>query len=153
MARPKKPTNLKVLQGTAQKCRINKKEPKPEIKIPNPPDNLLGFALDEWNRITPILERLGLISECDVIALAMYCDSVKTWREADAQLYTEGLTIETTNGNVIQNPLVGIKNTAMQLAHKFLTQFGLSPASRSGVTSKVQQPENPLAKFKRRVNG
>ena len=31
----------------------------------------------------------------------------------------------------IQNPLVGIANRAMELMHKFLGEFGLTPSSRT----------------------
>lgn len=149
MARPKKPTRLKKLQGTAQKCRLNKNEPEPEIKIPDPPDFLDSAALEEWNRVTPILKRLGLISELDSMELAAYCQCFSRWRTAEQKLLELGLTETTSNGNNIQSPYVGIANTAMKQMHQFLCQFGMTPASRSGVTAAKAEPQHKLAKFKR----
>ena len=147
----KKPTNLRLLQGNPGKIKIPKNEPAPDVEIPEPPEHLTGYALDEWNRITPILFRLGLISNVDAIALAMYCTAVKTWRKAEEELETQGLTINTSNLNVIQNPLLGIRNTAIEVSRKLLTEFGMTPSSRAGVTpNKKQEPDNPMAKFKRK---
>ena len=41
------------------------------------------------------------------------------------------LTETTSNGNIIQNPLVGIANKSLELMHKYLTEFGMSPSSRT----------------------
>jgi P27 family predicted phage terminase small subunit len=150
MGRPKKPTNLKKAQGNPGKTKINKNEPSPKILIPDPPEVLTGTALKEWKRITPILEKLGLLSELDVMELAAYCQCVKRWLEAEEYIEENGLTDTTSNGNLIQSPYVGIANRAMTQMHQFLCQFGMTPASRAGVTAKIREPENPLAKFKKK---
>lgn len=136
MANPKKPTNLKVLQGTNRKDRQNKNEVFPETEIPAAPDHLSKEALIEWGRITDDLYRLGLLTKIDMASLAAYCQSFGRWAKAEAELKDQGLTITTTNGNVIQNPLVGIANQAMEHMRKHLVEFGMTPASRSKVSVK-----------------
>lgn len=149
MGRPKKPTNLRLLQGNPGKVKINPKEPKPEICIPDPPEFLEGYALVEWHRVAPMLETLGLLSNIDTMALAAYCQCYERWRKAEEGIKADGgMTTVTDKGNVIQTPHVSIANKAMMQMHKFLAQFGMSPASRAGVTAKVQQPDSPFAKFK-----
>lgn len=147
MGRQKKPTNLKILQGTARKHRMNKKEPKPEILIPDPPLTLSGYALTEWKRITPILERLGIISEVDSAGLALYCLAFQKLRLAEEEIEKSGLVIETKQGNLIQSPYVGIANRASLLVHKYLIQFGMTPSSRSSVTTTKANEPHKLAKF------
>lgn len=149
MGRQKKPTNLRLLQGNPGRVKINKKEPQPEIKIPESPMRLEGYAKEEWERITPILERLGLLSDMDASELCFYCQCFGRAKEAEEKIRNSGFLIKTTNGNVIQNPLIGIANRAMQMAHQFLCQFGMTPASRSGVTATKAEPQHKLAKFKR----
>ena len=138
MANPKKPTNLKIIQGTFRKDRATPNEPKPNINIPSPPDHLSKEALIEWDRITPILYNLGLLSDLDMVALAAYCQAYGRWTQAEMELKGSGIIIKTQNGNVIQNPLVGIANQAMLQTHKFLVEFGLTPASRSKVSANKQ---------------
>lgn len=52
---------------------------QPEVDIPDCPKHLLKEACEEWNRITPELEALGLISKIDRPALALYCQSWAWW--------------------------------------------------------------------------
>ncbi len=132
----KKPTVLKVLQGTARKDRENKDEVKPNLNIPEPPDHLSKLALIEWGRISSFLYKLGLLSDIDMASLAAYCQSFGRWSEAETELAENGLTIKTTNGNVIQNPLVGIANQAMEHMRKHLIEFGMTPSSRAKVSVK-----------------
>ena len=75
MARPTKPTILKLVTGTAKPGRLNPDEPQPDIQIPTAPHHLSKYAREEWNRIAPILEDMGLVSESDRSALAMYCQA------------------------------------------------------------------------------
>ena len=135
MGRKAIPTNLKIIKGTVRKDRENKSEPVVPVGIPSPPDHLSKIALIEWGRISAQLFQLGLLTEIDMAALAAYCDSFGMWCDSSEQLKNERLTIETTNGNVIQNPLVGIVNQSREHMRKFLTEFGLSPASRAKVTA------------------
>ena len=54
---------------------------------------------------------------------------------------TMKLTETTSNGNIIQNPLVGIANKSLELMHKYLTEFGMSPSSRTRVSAKKKTGE------------
>ena len=144
MAGQTKPTALKILKGTAQNCRLNKNEPQPELKIPDCPEHLEGEALKEWNRITVILDNLGLLSEMDRTALAAYCQVYGRWVRAEKAVAANGLTVETTHGNIVQNPEVGIANKALELMRKYLVEFGMSPASRPKVSSRKKNKKESM---------
>ena len=145
MANPKKPTNLKVLQGTLRKDRITKNEVFPETEIPPAPDHLSKEALIEWGRITSDLYTLGLLTKIDMASLAAYCQSFGRWAQAETELNNSSLLIKTTNGNIIQNPLVGIANQAMEHMRKHLSEFGMSPASRAKVSAKQETKKDEWA--------
>lgn len=155
MGRPMLPSNLKILKGTDQKCRMNENEPKPEIEAPDAPEFLNAVALAEWNRLVPELVKLGILAKIDSTTLAAYCATFARWVEAEGMLMSEGSVIETSNGNIIQSPWVGIANTALGHMRKFLTEFGMSPASRSKViatgAANVGRPEkqNPFEALKK----
>ena len=57
------PTKLKMLKGTAQKCRVNPNEPKLAPALPEPPDFLGEIAREEWLRKAPVLARMDEIRE------------------------------------------------------------------------------------------
>ena len=142
------PTKLKVLKGTKQNCRENPNEPEYELKIPDAPDHLDKEALIEWGRVSHLLYSMGLLADVDRAMLAGYCASYSMWAKAEEALKVEGLTIATTNGNIIQNPLVGIVNQAKKHMKDFASEFGMSPASKAKVSAKEQKKEaDPWAKF------
>jgi P27 family predicted phage terminase small subunit len=112
---------------------------KPDSIIPEAPGNLSETALKEWNRITKIFKKMGAITEIDMAALAAYCDAFGRWYEATDKLKKTGIIIKTKSGNIIQNPLIGIANRALDVMHKYLVEFGMTPSSRS----RVKVPQKP----------
>jgi len=133
--RKKIPTALKLIKGTARKHRTNFKEPKISVEAPKPPSHLGKIAKEEWKRKIPVLLQMGIISLGDDAALAAYCMAYERWVTAEKALQKkkETLTLSTLTGNIIQNPLVGVANRAMELMHKFLIEFGLTPVSRTRI--------------------
>lgn len=71
--RPKKPENVKVLQGTFRKDRANAKAPRPRPGIPEAPDWMPPEAQREWGRVVAELENLGIVCKLDRSDLAAYC--------------------------------------------------------------------------------
>ena len=142
---PRKPTNLKVLEGNPGKKKLPENEPKPAPIAPTCPAFLSSSAKWEWKRISKELERLGLLTKVDRVALAEYCQAYARWKEAEETIQREGLIIETTNGNKIQHPAVGVAHTTMGLLHKYIQEFGLSPAARTRISVKPEKQENEFA--------
>ncbi len=82
--RPPKPTQLKVLQGTYRPDRANPGEIFPDA--PNdlaPPEWLSERAQAKWNELAPMLASNGLLTECDLDTLALYC---VTWVNCSTSL-------------------------------------------------------------------
>ena len=139
--RKPKPTNLKLVTGNPGKRKIPKNEPKPKIRIPSPPAHLSRKAKDEWKRISTELFNLGLLSGADRAALGAYCQAYARWVDAEKSIANtakkdkehHGLLIKTTNGNIIQNPAVGVANKAMADVIKYSAEFGMTPSARSRI--------------------
>jgi P27 family predicted phage terminase small subunit len=125
------PTKLKVLAGNPGKRPLNDKEPKPTLPLPSPPAVLKGAALAEWKRVCGELESLGLLTGLDVAVLAGYCVACSMWDDAVGKIEKMGTMIRTTNGNIIQNPAVGIANRQYELILKASSVLGLDPSTRS----------------------
>ncbi len=126
------PTKLKILTGNRGKRPLNDLEPEPEGKIPRKPRILQGMAKTEWDRITKELHVLGLLTEIDRTALAVYCQNWQRWNEAEREL-SKNLVTVTDKGYAMQSPYVAISNKAAENMKKFLIEFGMTPASRSRV--------------------
>ena len=142
--RKPKPTNLKILEGTARKDRVSALEPRPDPNLPAPPDHLSKDALVEWGRVSGQLYKLGLLSEIDRAALAAYCQAYGRWARAERELNEIDSLVDTTpNGMQQQHALVGIANKAMETMHKFLVEFGMSPSARTRVNASPKEDEKP----------
>ena len=128
-----RPTHLKVLEGVQNKKRINDKEPKPFPKAPDPPKFLDHIATNEWKRIAPELEKLGLLTGIDMSALAAYCDQFSRWVQATEKIQNEGMIISAPSGYPVQSPYLSIANKALDSMKKFLTEFGMTPSSRTRI--------------------
>lgn len=158
------PANVHLLRGNPSKKSLADlvDELQPEVEIPNCPPHLLPEARKEWKRITPQLERYGLISQIDRAALSLYCQAWARWvwaekqlqrataaaarkqeeAEAKGEVYTggDGYTVATPNGNMTYSPHWVIANKAMEQVNKYLASFGMDPASRGRVNpSAVRQ--------------
>ncbi|WP_310622472.1 phage terminase small subunit P27 family [Flexibacterium corallicola] len=137
--RKPKPNAVKELENNPGKRPLNKTAPEPPEEVAEPPLVLTGPALEEWKRITPALQAMGMASSVDQAALAAYCQAVGIW-EIASQLMKEaaekdpigrGLTVTTSNGNIIQNPILGTLNRAAKDVITYSAEFGLTPSARS----------------------
>lgn len=92
-------------------------------------------AFEDWRKASDAVEQQAA-EEAEIMR------EIVAWELADKK--TRGpkpdittaygaLVIQTTNGNVVQNPLVGIKNAARQNMSKAAQQFGLTPSARVGL--------------------
>lgn len=162
---PPKPTHLKLITGNPGKRKLNKNEPKPTAGIPPVPEHLSNEAKAEWDRIAVELNAIGLLTHVDRAALAAYCQAWADWVEAEEQLRRYGKMVkspvktvtrrsggaeltETSGGFPMQSPFLPIRNRALEIMHKFLTEFGMTPASRSRISvSKVSEIDDPAQAY------
>ena len=124
-----------------------KNEPVVPLAQPDPPPFLCDDAKEEWVRICGTLYAAGLMTEIDRAALAAYAAAYGRWAQAERAInrlaesddVNSGLTILTSNGNVIQNPLIGIANKAKTAVVRFAAEFGMTPSARSRVSVAPQE--------------
>ena len=162
------PANVHLLRGNASKKPLSslfEDTLRPQVEIPDCPADLDGEARAEWNRITPHLEQMGLISQLDVAALTAYCDTFGEYAEVRKVIKAlrdfnknpdkaEGLPETVKNwfmSHVAKTPS-GYQQISIPIQHRnrlldqlksFLALFGLSPADRSRVTQSDPQLDFP----------
>lgn len=154
--RKPKPTHLKLITGNPGKRPLPKAEAKVVPALPTPPPHLSDEAKVEWGRVSEDLFKVGLLSGIDRAALAAYCQAYARWVQAERALaemakrdqLTGGLMIKTTNGNAIQNPLVGIANKAAADMVRYAAEFGMTPSARSRINAEPPAEEkDPAASY------
>jgi P27 family predicted phage terminase small subunit len=147
--RPSKPTHLKKLGGTLQPSRTNPLEPIPDVALGLPPDWLTPTAKEYWQEIGGILLQMKLISYADTAAMSLLCDVLAQWVSVRVTIAKRGRVYEllTPGGKVFRaRPEVAMEADLWRRAKTMLTEFGLTPASRSKVSALVVKEEkDPLA--------
>jgi len=141
----KKPTALHKLEGDIHKERWPKNEPQPQGAT-TVPKFLNKHAKNEWKRIAPELERLGLLTKVDRSTFAAYCQAYGRWVETEYRLNeltdkaletnndaSNAYLLKTQAGNIIISPLFSVANRCLEQMRIFGTEFGLTPVSRSRI--------------------
>ncbi len=148
MAAKKKPTHLKILKGTYRPWRENPDEPIFTPAIPEKPKFLSAEASEEWDRITKHFLDQGILTHIDMAALAMYCQAYGRWQALEKKLPNDKLC-GLQNGSFIMNPVYKIARYAYQDLKWMLSEFGMTPSSRTQIKAnkKTKKEENPFAKF------
>lgn len=135
------PSHLKMVKGTAQKCRTNKAEPKPATDNIQPPEYLSGSARKQWRVVSKQLAEAGVLTNMDVDALALYCEAFARYREAVTEIDDFGPITRTPSGFPVQSPWLQIANKAFEQMTKLLAEFGMTPSARSRVRS-TKKPDD-----------
>lgn len=146
--RKPKPDHLKLITGTAQPCRMNPGAPSASKVAPIAPDWLSERAAEIFDGLVAILNEMGLASGSDTAMLAMLASRIEEVEICTAVIEDGGRVYvskaETTTGQdgalvvkqmVRARPEVSMRNEAMRHVQTLLSEFGLSPAARSRVSS------------------
>jgi P27 family predicted phage terminase small subunit len=132
--RKPKPTSVKLLAGNSGKRRLNHSEPKPPVAIPECPTELSPPAKAEWDRLSPELASLKMLSTLDRAALAAYCEAYALWLEAITAVRKFGTMVKSPSGYPMQSPYVAIANKQAEIMMRIASEFGFTPASRSRIS-------------------
>jgi len=86
-----------------------------------------------------MLERLRVLTEADRGAFVVLCETFALWRAANRKVLELGLVASTEKGDVV-SPYVRIVQTATTHLRALLAEFGLTPSSRSRVSTTPAAP-------------
>lgn len=141
---------LKILEGRTNQ---GDSSPKPRPTFPvSPPRGLPKHSRAFWKKYAPVLDRTGTLTEADVPAWTVLCNTWNTICQADQEIADKGLLIPGARGNeYVKNPAISILNAARQQFRLQCQAFGLDPFSRErlGVavdTGEVDPMEELLSK-------
>ena len=138
-----KPTAIRRREGNRGKRAWNHDEPQPPDGMPRCPRHLAPVARIEWRRVTRALHAMGVLTPIDRAALAAYCQCYAKWVEAEQRLKETPALLKTPSGYVQQSPWMAISNKQLELMGRYMTELGMTPASRSRVTPdpRMQLPQ------------
>lgn len=141
-----KPTALKKLQGNPGRKPLNDAEPQPHIgtRTPSVPAWLDEDAQAIWKRYARTLWELRLLTEIDVPAFAMLCESLALYQTAGERI-RRGFHVQVTeSGYRQQDPWVSIRNNAFAQVKQMMQEFGMTPSARSGIKLELEEKQKTL---------
>nr|WP_315476304.1 P27 family phage terminase small subunit [uncultured Undibacterium sp.] len=127
MTRPT-PTAIKKLSGNAGRRPLTVNEPKPPTGSPACPAWLTGDALEEWKRIVPALDLMGVLTKVDHSILIGHC---VTYGEIAATA---------KSGEPLKAALLGQMRA-------YAAELGLTPAARAKLSIAPPAKGDDFAQF------
>jgi P27 family predicted phage terminase small subunit len=132
-----KPVALKLLEGRRPGVdsggRPVKAVPEFARSAPEAPEWLPPEARDEWNRVVPELDRLGLLKSIDRSSLTSYCLVWHRLVEASKTIQREGMIVEEElalgRSKLYRHPALLTAEAASKELRAWATEFGLTPSS------------------------
>jgi P27 family predicted phage terminase small subunit len=140
--RPPVPTWLKELRGTLQPADAAG-EPQPDSALYFPPPAELAnrpIAKEYWEVHLPLLVKNRMITEVDMAQFALLCLAFEDLIEAEQDLRTNGKTIRTENGYLVQSPYVSMRAQRWKEYVELCREFGLTPSARTRIKIQIALP-------------
>jgi len=142
--RKKTPTKLKKMQGTEKACRVIENEMQVDLvnNLPDPPNWLSKIGKEQWIKVTSQLYNLEMLHNVDLILIESYCNEISLYKECEIELRNSNRIddFKSSQGDILRrqaNPLVKMKNDALNNALKLAAQFGLTPVARASISAPV----------------
>lgn len=142
-----KPTALKILQGTQRGPA--KREPSAPIGVPVMPERLKvdAVAVVKWQELAGILTSMGVLTTGDGEALATLCEVHSAEQSCLLELRAGGAVMRTDLGGVKPNPAGSLYRSLVAMKASLLSEFGLTPSSRTKLATPIEKPKDDLEAF------
>ena len=132
------PDNVRALRGNAGKRKASNR-PRAVRAAPTPPTWLRGEALAEWKRLTPELDRMGLLSKLDRGVLSVYCSAWSVFVSVAGVLQAQEPVPDPTHpdrptAGLRKDPRWQIYREAGALVRALGRELGLTPSARGTMT-------------------
>jgi len=142
--RPRKPRQLKILQGTFRKDRNPEQEPEPPPPLDRklrPPSTLNKWGKAFWNEHIGELAETGVLTNVDIPSFEVTAATFGQWKEAEHIVFHDEFKRKRTLEDYMRNRAYERKNMpeliVMEKARsdflRYSIQFGLIPASRNRI--------------------
>ncbi len=154
MPNPRLPRQLKIVRGTFRADRNPGKEPDPEklVEIPKAPSHLPHSGKQLWKKLVAQLLDVEMLTEADLPALEACCLNYGLYRELYRAITTavdpvtgkkkkRGVAEYLAGRNSQTMPEYIQMTKAFATFKSYLTEFGLTPASRNRID--LPTPKEP----------
>lgn len=143
MSRRPIPTSVKIAEGNRGKRKLTGDDFQPEAAEPERQKGLSFAARREWAFMVPYLLDRGVLTVVDGKALAAYCETYAQAEKALKMLNEQGAVV-LIGGRSKTNPWFKVYKDTIAVMKSYLTEFGLTPASRARIKLPSKPKDDPL---------
>ena len=148
--RKPKPPHLKIISGTTRGKATEATQAR--LSDTTPPAFISDRARQHWPELARLLADMGVLSDGDLIALGLLCETLCEWVEACRTVEAEGATYACTTEAgatmVRAHPAVAQRADAARRVQSLLSEFGLTPSARAKVQGLPPLPgDDPAREF------
>jgi P27 family predicted phage terminase small subunit len=149
--RPKKPTEIKKLEGNNDKRWLVENEMKvlPMDELPEAPKTFNAATVKIWDTVCRELKRNGLLASCDLELLHGYCILLNQFVDANNMVKKEGLVTVSRHGEQVVNPWYRVQCESLKQATQIGQLFGVTPSARSRINVATTKPQSKLDTLKK----
>jgi P27 family predicted phage terminase small subunit len=104
-------------------------------------------AVAKWEELAAILSRMGVLTTGDGEALATLCEVHSAEQSCLLQLRAGGAVMHTDLGGVKPNPAGPMYRSLVAMKASLLSEFGLTPSSRTKLATQVEVKKDELEEF------
>ena len=143
-----RPAAVEKLLGNPGKRKLRADLPAPP-GVPAMPKRLMvdPVAVDKWQEMVPILTSLGTLTTADGEALATLCEVFSAAQACLLELRAAGPVMHTDLGGVKPNPAGPLYRGLVSLQTSLMSEFGLTPSSRTRLGGKEEKPSDEVEEF------
>jgi P27 family predicted phage terminase small subunit len=105
------------------------------------------IATAMWQELAGILSRMGVLTTGDGEALATLCEVHSAEQSCLLQLRAGGAVMHTGLGGVKPNPAGPLYRSLVAMKASLLSEFGLTPSSRTKLATQVEVKKDELEEF------
>ncbi|MCP3852926.1 MAG: phage terminase small subunit P27 family, partial [Gammaproteobacteria bacterium] len=120
---------------------------KPKSDNIKMPVGMSADAKKHWKQVSKQLKEAGILTNLDITALMIYCETYAQWKDATDKISTHGAVVKGKDGYPIRSPYLYVAQKGFEQMKSMLTEFGMTPSSRTKVntTDDHQKQQDPWA--------
>jgi P27 family predicted phage terminase small subunit len=104
-------------------------------------------AMAKWHELAAILTGMGVLTTGDGEALATLCEVHAAEQSCLLQFRAGGAVMHTDLGGVKPNPAGPLYRSLVAMKASLLSEFGLTPSSRTKLATQIETPKDDLEDF------
>jgi P27 family predicted phage terminase small subunit len=132
----RKPLEVEIYQGNPShrpKSEMNGRLEADTLTHDKPLQFLDASAAKEWQRVVPYLTKYKILTDMDVNALAMYCQSWSDYLKYTDDVRKLGAIYKTKSGQIKPRPETMLRRIAWAEVIRICAEFGFTPSARAGM--------------------